>query len=108
MAESKKFEQGVEIRSTDSDFNEGIQAAVDYRGDVTLHLKDGRVVEGFMYNSYNGALEIFPKNSPQKASVPVNDVSTIQFSGKDEAMGKSWEDYVKKKTAHGANAELQA
>ena len=100
MSSTNKFQQGVEIRSTDSDFNEGIQAAVDYRGDVTLIMKDGRVVEGFMFNSYNNSLELFPKNSPQKASVPVSHVSCIQFSGKDEAMGKSWEDYAKKKAAH--------
>ncbi len=108
MADTRKFQQGVEIRSTDSDFNEGIQAAVDYRGDVTMHLKDGRVIEGFMYNSYNSALELFPKNSPQKASIPVIEVSSIQFSGKDEAMGKSWEEYAKKKAAHQASGEVQA
>ena len=103
MAESKKFLQGVEISTSDRDFEEGMRAAVDYRGDVTLKLKDGSVVEGFLFNAFNGALDLFPKNSPQKATIKVEQLSSVSFSGKDEAMGKSWEDYMKKRAQQDSN-----
>lgn len=99
MLERKEFRQGIQIQNTDHDFYEGINAAVDYRGDVTLELKDGRIVEGFLYNSFKGNLDLFPKNSPQKQSIAAEDLKSVTFSGKDEAMGKSWEDWVKKREA---------
>ncbi len=108
MAEAQKFKQGVEISSVDRDFEEGIRAAVDYRGDVTLVLKDGSVLEGFLYNAFNGTLDIFPKNSPQKASVKIEQIQKISFSGKDEAMGKSWEDWMKKRALRETGAEAPA
>lgn len=108
MAEQhQKFKQGVEIRPTDKDFEEGMRAAVDYRGDVSVTLKDGSVVEGFLFNFFNRVMDLFPKNSPQKLSVSMDDVTSIVFSGKDEALGKSWEDYMKKRAqaarSHGSS-----
>lgn len=97
MLESKNYKQGIQISFTDKDFHEGIMAAVDYRGDVTLELKDGQRLEGFLFNCFRGQLEIFPKNSPQKQSVSVDELKSVIFSGKDEAAGKSWEDWVKKR-----------
>jgi len=93
------FKQGVKVASDQGDFSEAIRAAVDYRGDVTIQLKDGSSVEGFLYNSENNKLDLFPKNSPQKRSLAVEDVREIFFSGADEAAGKSWEDWVKKREA---------
>ena len=103
MAELIKFKQGVEIRPLDLDFEEGMRAAVDYRGDITLTLKDGSVVEGFLFNFFNQVMDLFPKNSPQKLSVPVNQIAAVVFSGKDEALGKSWEDYMKKRAQRDSN-----
>lgn len=97
MENTQVFKQGVIVASDQRDFVEAIRAAVDYRGDVTIRLKDGSSVEGFLYNSENNILDLFPKNSPQKRSLTVDEVQEINFSGADEAAGKSWEDWVKKR-----------
>lgn len=99
MAESSesKFTQGVKIASQDQDFREGLRAAVDYRGDVTIELKTGDYLEGFLFNLNGERLDVFPKNSPQKKSIGLEDVESIEFSGEDEAAGKSWEEWVKKR-----------
>lgn len=105
-SDKRAFEQGVTIKATDSDFHSGLQAAVDYRGDITMELKDDSFVEGFLFNSANGRLDIFPKNSPQKKSVKIEDLKSISFSGKDEALGKSWDEWVKKRGAS-TNSSVQ-
>lgn len=97
MLETQKFSEGVVIRRGDIDFDEGLVAAVDYRGDVTLELRDGNQVEGFLFNANADRLDLFPKNSPQKQSVLIQDVKSVTFSGKDEAAGKSWDDWIKKR-----------
>jgi len=97
-ADSKKiFQQGVRVCAADSDFSEAVKAAVDYRGDVTIELKRGGIIEGFLYNLSAKALDLFPKDSPQKKSIAMDDVNCLEFSGKDEAKGKSWEDWMKKR-----------
>ncbi len=80
------------------DFHEGLEAAVDYRGDTTIELQNGDKIEGFIFNLSKENIEVFPQ---EKDSVPVlvsvTDVATIDFSGKDTADGKSWEAWIAKK-----------
>jgi hypothetical protein len=97
MLETQKFKEGVIVCREDVDFEEGLGAAVDYRGDITLELRDGGQIEGFLFNANSERLDLFPKNSPQKQSVMISDVNSIVFSGKDEAAGKSWDDWIKKR-----------
>lgn len=97
--QGRDFKHGVMISAQDSDFEEGLQAAVDYRGDVTIELKDGSKLDGFLFNSSNGRLDLFPKDSPKKQSLPLEDLERIAFTGKDEAAGKSWEEWVAKREA---------
>lgn len=97
MLEKREYKQGIQIFKDDKDFREGLAAAVDYRGDVSLELNDGQVIEGFLFNSAQDSLDLFPKNSPQKQRVLIKDLKRIEFSGQDEAAGKSWDDWVKKR-----------
>lgn len=98
MAEMKKSIQGAVLRAEDSDFEEGVRAAIDYRGDVTITLQDGSQVIGFVFNGENEVLDLFPIHGSQKESVSLKDVARIEFSGEDAAYGKSWEDWVQKRT----------
>lgn len=99
MAEQANFTEGFKISQTEADFFAAIHAAVDYRGDVTLKMEGGEEVEGFLYNvnPHTDSIDLFPKNAPQKISVEAKKIQEIFFSGKDEAAGKSWEDWVKKR-----------
>lgn len=98
-SEISRFGQGTVLKAGTPEFQEGIRAAVDYRGDVTIQLKGGnRMVVGYVYNvEYPKSLDMFPRDSSRKETIRFEDVVEIVFSGEDTAHGKSWEDWMKKK-----------
>lgn len=79
---------------------EVIEAAFDYRGDVTLELKDETTVVGYVFNRDARAaqphLQLFPKNASGTRTIPYADVMAIAFTGEDTAFGQSWEAWVAK------------
>lgn len=83
------------------DLVEAVELAFDYRGDVTVQLKSGESVTGYLFNrEASGAeswLEIFPAGNPEVRRLRYGDVVTIAFSGEDTAAGHSWETWVAKK-----------
>ncbi|MBI5595278.1 MAG: hypothetical protein HY928_04230 [Elusimicrobia bacterium] len=70
-----------------------IDAAYDYRGHVTIFLKDGRTLEGFVYNRIKKTpklaegdyLDVMLKESEEKRRLKFGEVASIAFSGKDFA-----------------------
>jgi len=79
--------------------HEVVEAAFDYRGDVTLLLRDGRELAGYLANrdvdDDEPFLELF--SDPEgRQRVPYADLRGVEFSGKDTASGKSWETWVRK------------
>lgn len=99
--------------STDAERRAAVDAAFDYRGDVTLTTSDGRTLSGYVSNRDHNAsapfLEIIAADwqSPQK--VPIDRVTGISFTGVDTAAGKSWDLWLKKVAeaeAEGKIAEL--
>jgi hypothetical protein len=80
---------------------EAVELAFDYRGDVTLTLRSGQSVTGYIYNrqgtSTDSYLELFPADRPDAQRIPYSDIATIAFTGEDTANGKSWETWVSKK-----------
>ncbi len=92
---------------------EAVERAFDYRGDVTVVLTSGEIVEGYLFNRNAGAapptLEVFPKGEPGTKTVRYADVVSIAFTGKDTASGNSWEAWVaKKESQRRAEAEQVA
>ncbi len=96
---------------------EVIEAAFDYRGDVTLELKDGTRIEGYVFNREpRGAepyIEILAKDAGT-TTIKYADIAAVEFTGEDTAFGKSWEAWVakseamRKVEAEGARAEAEA
>jgi hypothetical protein len=83
-------------------FDEAIEAAVDYRGDITLKREStGEEIAGYLFdcadadNPTRATLRLLPPDG-DRVSVPVADVTTIAFTGRDTAEGKSFETWVKK------------
>ena len=80
---------------------DGINQAFDYRGDVTLTLANGQLIEGFMSNREPKAnpprVQFFVKGEDKPQIIPYADITAIAFTGKDPADGKSWEAWVSKK-----------
>jgi hypothetical protein len=83
------------------EITEAVELAFDYRGDVTLTLRSGESVTGYIYNRHAGTtdpyLELFPADRPDAQRIPYADITTIAFTGEDTANGKSWETWVSKK-----------
>ena len=88
---------------------EVIDAAFDYRGNVTLELRSGERVDGYVSNcDVNAAepfLELFPSNGEAKKKLLFGEIRGVSFTGKDTASGRSWETWVKKWSA---NKEAEA
>ena len=73
----------------------------DYRGDVTLQLRSGETLQGYVYNRNSGSvepyLEMFLKGGAAPRRVSYAAIDAVLFSGEDTASGKSWEAWVNKK-----------
>jgi hypothetical protein len=106
--------------ATDAEIREALEKAFDYRGDVTITRKDGSVVEGYLYDRFNAPtleasrVRIIPTpraDAPvERVNVPYSEVARLEFSGKDTAAGKRFEDWVKhyweKKAAGETNIQI--
>jgi hypothetical protein len=87
-------------------------------GDVTITLKDGSKVEGYIFDRRPGktladsAVRLFPKDADQKIAIPYSEIAALAFSGRDTAAGKSFEAWVRKywekKAAGEKNIGIQA
>ncbi len=99
-----------------------IARAVDFRGDVTLVLHDGSVVEGFAFDARLDAdrgpvsggrdaapdaapgsaadcIRLLPTDSTERRTIPLSRIARLSFTGKDAASGKSWENWVRRYAA---------
>ena len=88
--------------ASDVDVRQALEKAFDYRGDVTITLKNGTQVEGYIFDRQNGAtladsrVRVFPKNYDSKLSIPYSEIQALAFTGRDTAAGKSWEAWLRK------------
>ena len=87
--------------TTFAELAEAVELAFDYRGDVTLSLKSGESLSGYLFNRHvNGSdssLEVFPSDSSETRHIRYDQISAIAFTGEDTATGKSWEIWIAKK-----------
>ena len=79
-----------------------LEKAFDYRGDLTITLKDGRKIEGYVFDRKAGPtlaeclVRVMPKDSRDKLNIPYSDIAALAFTGRDTAAGKSFAAWVKK------------
>ena len=100
-AESTEAPRRV-LASDASAFGAAIEAARDFRGDVTLELVDGTQIEGFVYDRSQGAsaslrkVRMLPKDGGARRSFAEDSIAAVSFTGKDAAAGKTWENWVRR------------
>jgi hypothetical protein len=89
--------------ATEQEIRDAFEKAFDYRGDLTITLKNGEKVEGYLFDRTNdGAtlsecfVRVKPKDRADKIKIPYSDIAALAFTGKDTAAGKSFEAWVKK------------
>ncbi len=99
--EHENLEGWVPELASDEDLRQALEKALDYRGDVTVTLKNGERIEAFIFNRSTGAtladswLHYFTPTAPEKRKLSYAEIARLEFSGKDRAAGKHWEDWVK-------------
>lgn len=99
--ERQVLEGWVPELAGEEEVRQALEHAFDYRGDVSLTLKDGRKVEGYIFDRRTGrsladsCVRLIPKDSTQKLSVAYADIAALAFSGRDMAAGKQWENWVR-------------
>ena len=70
--------------------------------DVTLTLKSGERIEAYIFNRSTGSslaeswVQYFTPKAADKRKVSYAEIARVEFTGKDRAAGKHWEDWVAK------------
>src|ERR1700692_896932 len=97
------LEGWVPALATDADVRDALEKAFDYRGDLTILLKDGGKIEGYVFDRKRKTpawedciVRIMPRDRLEKIAVRYSDVAALSFSGRDTAAGKSFAAWVKK------------
>ena len=94
-----------------------LNRAFDYRGDVKLTLRDGRSIDGYIFDRRPGQgladsfIRMMPRDRDEKLNIAYAHIARLEFSDRDPAAGKSWETWVKKyaeKKLKGEHAEIRA
>lgn len=98
----EKLQGWVPPLATDEEIRAALEKAFDYRGDVTLTRKSGKVIEGYLYDRKQGPtlatslVRVLPADGTPCVSISYADIAALVFSGRDTAAGKSWEAWVRK------------
>jgi hypothetical protein len=109
--EHANLEGWIPELASDEELRQALEKAFDYRGDITLTLKSGERIEAFVFNRHSGAtladsyVQYFTPNAPEKRKMSYAEIARMEFSGKDRAAGKHWEDWVKAYNAKKAAGE---
>lgn len=101
--ERENLEGSIPTLASDAEVREALEKAFDYRGDVTLTLHSGEVVEGYIYDRRAGSsltdslVRVMPsKGATGRRSIPYADIAALGFTGRDTAAGRTFEAWVKK------------
>lgn len=99
--ETGSLEGRVFRPATSEELAGAIELAFDYRGDITVELKSGDRVIGYLFNRASTGdqptIELFPATSSGTMTIPYSEIAAIAFTGEDTATGKSWEAWMAKK-----------
>jgi hypothetical protein len=97
--------------ASEDDVRDALEKAFDYRGDVTITTKSGKRIEAYIFNRHTGStlaeswVQYFEPNVDGKQKVSYVDIVRLEFTGKDRAAGKHWEDWVKAYNERKASGE---
>jgi hypothetical protein len=112
-AEHQQLEGWVPELGGEEELRAALEKAFDYRGDVTITLKSGEKIEAYIFNRQTGAtlaeswVQYFTPKSNDKLRLSYAEIARLEFSGKDRAAGKHWEDWVKAYNERKAAGETQ-
>lgn len=90
--------------ASDAEIRDSLEKAFDYRGDVTMTLRSGEVVEGYIFDRRTGKtltdslVRLVPSKGEDRSrrSIPYGEIAALNFSGRDTAAGRTFDAWVKK------------
>ncbi|HVZ83801.1 MAG TPA: hypothetical protein VG893_09000 [Terracidiphilus sp.] len=97
----ENLEGWVPELASENELREALEKAFDYRGDVTITKKSGERIEAFIFNRRTAAtlaesyVQYFAPGIDGKLKLAYDQIARLEFTGKDRAAGKHWEDWVK-------------
>jgi len=116
--EREQLEGWIPSLASDAEIHDALEKAFDYRGDVTLTLKDGRVLHGYVFDRRPGAtlrdsaVRIIPADERTRVSVSYADIAALAFTGRDNAAGRTFDAWIRryweKKSAGEKNIGIEA
>jgi len=99
----ENLEGWVPSLATEDEIRAAFEKAFDYRGDLTITLRSGVVVDGYIFDRRNDGptlkqciVRVMPKGRNEKITIAYSDIAALAFTGKDTAAGKSFAAWVKK------------
>jgi hypothetical protein len=110
-AEHERLEGWVPELAGEDDLRNALEKAFDYRGDVTITTKAGKKIEAYIFNRHTTAtlaasyVQYFEPNVNGKQKLSYAEIARLEFTGKDRAAGKHWEDWVKAYNERKASGE---
>ncbi len=102
--ERENLEGWIPALATDAEIRDALEKAFDYRGDVTLTLRNGEQLEGYLYDRRTGPtlatslVRIIPGKGDDRTrrSIPYADIAALAFTGRDTAAGRTFDAWVRK------------
>lgn len=107
----ENLEGWVPNLASEEETRAALEKAFDYRGDLTITLKNGTKIEGYIFDRKAGAtladclVRLLPKDGGARVNIRYSDVAGLAFSGRDMAAGKSFAAWVKKYNEKKASGE---
>ena len=99
----ENLEGWIPALASPKEIREALEKAFDYRGDLTVTLKNGEKLEGYLFDRRNDGASLsecyarmIPKGRREKIRIAYSDVAALAFTGKDTAAGKSFAAWVRK------------
>jgi hypothetical protein len=99
----RQLEGWIPDLATSDELRAALEKALDYRGDVTVTLKSGEVIEGYIFDRHSAGVSLeecwvrmYPKNKTEKILIRYSDLTRLEFSGCDKAAGKSFASWIKR------------
>ncbi len=88
--------------ATPDEVRAALDRAFDYRGDVTITLRSGEKIEGYIFDRRSCAasleecqVRIYPRYGSEKLTIRYSDIARLEFTGRDTAAGKRFELWVR-------------
>jgi hypothetical protein len=96
--EQESLQGRIPDLSGPNEIKDALEKAFDYRGDVTITLKSGDRIEGYVFDrrADGPSLEqclvrVIPRGEKSRIAIRYADIARLEFTGRDTAAGKSFE-----------------